>query len=199
MKHITDLELFLSYLTGDFSNARQFAAEEGSREDIHPLAIHVNRPITSRVRNLPADFSGEFLLEESYYYYRDGTTKVKPHLFHFSENPDKQVVLRAYGLPEDMDPPGVRCENPALVFDYKSLKISSTFDITMKYTRNSNNTFSGSARVERGSVTFTLKETIGPDILEVMELLEKEGRRLTPYSTPIRYHRHFTPEEEAPA
>jgi len=36
---------------------------------------------------------------------------------------------------------------------------------------------------------FTLIETLGKTRLIVMELLEKEGKRLTPYDTPIIYDR----------
>ncbi|MFZ1524470.1 MAG: hypothetical protein WAT22_06605 [Saprospiraceae bacterium] len=36
---------------------------------------------------------------------------------------------------------------------------------------------------------FTLIETISATQLIVMELLEKDGRRLTPYETPIVYDR----------
>ena len=36
---------------------------------------------------------------------------------------------------------------------------------------------------------FTLEETIGKESFEVMELLEKGGKSLTPYTSPIIYER----------
>ena len=38
-------------------------------------------------------------------------------------------------------------------------------------------------------MTFTLIETLAKNRLEVMELLEKNGKKLTPYETPIIYER----------
>jgi hypothetical protein len=39
------------------------------------------------------------------------------------------------------------------------------------------------------AMRFTLIETLQKNRLEVMELLEKEGKRLKPYDTPIVYDR----------
>ena len=51
---------FQKYITGDFDNSEQVVAEIKAGKQIHPLAIHVNRVASNKIKNLPADFNGFF-------------------------------------------------------------------------------------------------------------------------------------------
>lgn len=61
-----NLEQFLRLLTGHFDNREQFNQMQKA-EKVYPLAEHVNTVCNDKIRDLPADFRGKFLVEESYY------------------------------------------------------------------------------------------------------------------------------------
>ena len=64
---MTMMERLIGYLTGHFDNSQQL--ERFEREGItgYPRAEHRNTVCNDRITGLPADFSGVFVLEESYY------------------------------------------------------------------------------------------------------------------------------------
>ena len=92
------LQSFIRILSGRFDNAEQLRALAAEGVTDFPQAEHVNTPCNDKIRGLPADFSGVFLVEESYYTV-GGRTNASPHLFLFTEEGDA-VKLTSYDLPD---------------------------------------------------------------------------------------------------
>ncbi len=153
------------------------------------LAVHVNAVANSKFTNLPKDLKGFFLLEESYYSYPNKPLDIKPYLFYFEES-NYTILLKVYQLPKDFKKEDCRNDNANLKFDYHSLQPSPTFKGAV-YTYNAaTKSFSTVSENELpNNMKFTLTETFTSKQLQVMELLEKEGQKLTPYDTPIIYDR----------
>ena len=80
---MTNLESMMQLLCGRFDNRQQYEAMQAAGKPF-PYAEHVNTVCNDKIRNLPTDFAGAFLLEESYYT-TDGKTHASPHLFLFTE------------------------------------------------------------------------------------------------------------------
>jgi hypothetical protein len=171
---------------GDFDNQAQLDQEQKTGKAIHPLAKHVTRVITSRVANIPADFKGVFVLEESYYTYPNQETQVKPYIFKFLLNDDGKVVLHSIGIPARIDKKTFTNKNADWSLDFAELKESVSFK-PATYTKTERGFYIKAPNDLSGGVKFTLEETIGNGFLEVMELAEKGGKRLTPYETPLQY------------
>jgi hypothetical protein len=183
------LNRFKQYITGDFDNANQVVEELKTGKVIHPLAIHVNRVVDSKVTNKPANFAGFFLLEESYYLAEGKPTEAKPYLFLFSLVNNDVIHLTTYQL-TGYEKEALRNDNPTLQFNYDSLVPSPTFRGADYSWNAKEKTFSTVSVNELGNqMRFTLSETFSAKTLWVMELLEKDGKSLTAYSTPIRYER----------
>lgn len=182
------IDLFKKYITGDFDNKRQIAEEIKKGNQIHPLAVHVNRIADHRIKNVPK-VDGFWILEESYYT-KPGQVEVeiKPYLFLFEAHGTDQIKLTPYTLPENLDKKEIKNDNPKLSFDFNQLKPSSSFKPAF-YTRKDNKFYINAPNDLPNGMKFTLIETISSTQLIVMELLEKEGKRLTPYDTPIVYDR----------
>jgi len=183
-------ETFRSYITGDFDNSEQVTAEIKAGRQLHPLSIHVNRIADGKVRNRPEGMKGFFILEESYYLSEGKPLDRKPYLFLFEPEGSDKVRLTAFQLPAHLKKEDVRNDNDTLSFDYGTLQQSPTFKGAVYDWNPSEKSFSTRAPNELpGGMRFTLIEHFTRDALEVMELLEKDGKRLTPYDTPILYRR----------
>ncbi|HRK75177.1 MAG TPA: hypothetical protein PLL64_12930 [Rhodothermales bacterium] len=181
------LDLFRTYITGDFDNRQQVERERKNGTPEHPFARHINRLADEKLRNAPSR-NGFWLIEESYYTYPDGSDKINHHLFFFEGVNPQTVRLYAYQLPESLPMAQLTHDNPALSIDFSTLQVSPRF-APAEYTLTDGQ-FTLHAPNDWGNgMRFTLSETIGKDRLHVMELLEKDGQRLTPYSTPIEYDR----------
>lgn len=182
------IDLFKQYITGDFNNQAQIDAEIKAGNQIHPYAVHVNRIADHRISNAPS-VDGFWILEESYYT-KPGSTEVeiKPYLFLFEAAENDQVKLTPYTIPDDLDKKIVRNDNPDVAFDYLKIKPSPTFKPAY-YTRKGDKFLLHAPNDLPNGMKFTLTETISADRLIVMELLEKDGKRLTPYDKPIVYDR----------
>lgn len=183
------LNRFKEYITGDFDNSRQVMAEMKAGKIIHPLAIHVNRVADDKVINQPADLNGFFILEESYYLTSGKTMESKPYLFLFTLQSKGIIHLTTFQL-NNYTKEELRNDNTVLKFDYKTLIPSPTFQ-GADYTWNPHKkSFSTVSVNELGNgLRFTLSETFTSKTLQVMELMEKNGQRLTSYETPILYER----------
>lgn len=183
------LDLFIKYLTGDFNNLNQIRNESENGGQIHPFSIHITRECNEKITNLPQNFAGRFVIEESYYTKPDGSKLIAPHLFLFELNDKEEVQLKSYQLPAKFKKEEFTNGNKNLVLDFNDLELSANFGV-MEYNFIEKNGFYGSLRNELGNeIVFTLTETIGENSLEVMELMEKGGVRLTPYDSPIIYDR----------
>ena len=184
----SDLDLYLSYLTGNFDNFAQVESEQKMGKQTHPYAKHVSRVITNRVKNIPADFKGVFVLEESYYKTSGQDTLLKPYIFKFLLNDAGQIVLHSMGVPAQIDKKKFRNDNPNWSLDFADLKESPSFKPAV-YAKTVRGFYVKAPNDLPGGIKFTLEETIGNGFLEVMELAEKDGKRLTPYETPLQYVR----------
>jgi hypothetical protein len=184
------LNIFQQYITGDFDNSEQVVAEIKAGKQIHPLAIHVNRVANNKIKNLTANFNGIFIIEESYYLNEGKPVEIKPFLFLFQPKSNTEIQLTVYQLPEGIKKEEFRNDNQHLSIDFNTLKPSPSFKGAV-YTWNAKaKTFSTNAPNGLGNgMRFTLIETFTSNQLSVMELLEKDGKRLTPYDTPIIYKR----------
>jgi hypothetical protein len=185
---MSSIDLFKRYIVGDFNNQRQVDEEVKNGKQTHPLAIHVNRIFDAKMTNKPK-VNGFWILEESYYT-KPGQSIVedKPYLFLFEAAEDDRIKLTPYTLPKDQPTSWYKNSNPSLTLDFLNLTPSPTFK-SAYYIRD-NNEFKLNAPNELpNGMKFTLIETISAEELVVMELLEKDGKSLTPYSTPIVYDR----------
>jgi hypothetical protein len=191
------IDLFKDIITGDFDNSRQVANEIAAGKQIHPLAKHVNRIANNKIENLPLptiryidnplDF---WIIEESYYTYPGKSQEAKPYLFNFSQGEKNTVVLKVYQFPPGIKKEDIRNNNDSLKLKYAELKPSPTFKGAVYVYDPVAKTFTTNAPNDLGNgMKFTLTETLSKEKLSVMELLEKDGKRLTPYDTPIIYDR----------
>lgn len=183
------LNRFREYITGDFDNSRQIVAEMKAGQLIHPLAIHVNRVADEKVINKPPNLNGFFILEESYYLANGKIVESKPYLFLFTLKAGGIIHLTTFQLTQ-YKKEELRNDNAALQFDYLTLVPSPTFQGADYSWDAKKKTFSTISVNDLGNgMRFTLSETFTSQSLQVMELLEKNGQRLTPYDTPILYDR----------
>ena len=74
-----NLDAFMNLITGHFDNSEQFKAMKESGK-VFPFAEHVNTVCNDKIKNLPEDFNGRFVVEESYYE-TNGKRHASPHLF----------------------------------------------------------------------------------------------------------------------
>ena len=94
------LDIFVDMMTGHFNNKEQFdkMKKEGKA---YPYAEHINTICNEKILNLPKDFNGKFVVEESYYE-TNGKRHASPHLFLIAEKEDG-IVLYSYEIPEGED------------------------------------------------------------------------------------------------
>lgn len=185
---IPNFEVFKTYIHGDLDNIEQINAEIKAGKQIHPYAKHVNRILDSKINDLPVNHNGFYILEESYYAYPNQPMEVKPYLFWFERTSKGQVRLHSLQIPKNISKKDLKNDNEKLSLNYTELIDSPTFKSAIyKKTRKG---FYIKAPVDLpNGMKFTLEETIGKDSFEVMELLEKGGKSVTLYSTPIIYKR----------
>ena len=93
---MTKIEEFVKLITGRFDNKEQFDAMKKAGKT-YPYAQHVNTVCNDTIKNLPADFKGMFIVEESYYE-NEGKCHASPHLFLITEKEDR-ILLSSYEIP----------------------------------------------------------------------------------------------------
>ena len=180
---------FQEFITGDFDNTAQVVAEIKAGKQIHPLAVHVNRLANDKVKNIPAGLNGFFIIEESYYLADGKPIDLKPYLFLFEEKVTGIVHLTTFQL-AGLKKEEVRNDNPSLQFDFNQLQPSPTFK-GADYTWNvRDKTFNTVSPNDLGNgMKFTLTEKFTNKQLTVLEQVEKDGKLLTAWNTPIIYSR----------
>lgn len=179
------LQAFMALLTGKFDNEKQYKEMEQKGETTFPYAEHVNTICNDKIRNLPEDFSGQFLVEESYYT-TNGKTHGSSHLFLFTEEEDG-VLLTSYEVPEGYDKNTFTYEAMGMV-DYASLKRSEKFTPAL-YRQKDGVWEGGSESMFTPVLKFTLYERFSEEQLEVSESMEMNGKRTFGYDEPILYRR----------
>ena len=183
------LARFQAYITGDFDNSKQIVAEITAGKQVHPLAIHVNRLATHKVKNIPKELNGFFIIEESYYLIEGKPIDLKPYLFLFEERAGGIIHLTTYQL-NAWKKEEIRNDNTALDFDYTQLVPSPTFKGADYTWDEKDKTFNTISPNELGNgMKFTLTEKFTKNQLSVLEQVEKDGKLITAWNTPIIYVR----------
>ena len=183
------LESFIKNLCGKFNNEAQIKGEEDKGKIIHPKAKHINAVCNHKIRNLPPNFQGYFVIEESYYETERGKN-ILPHLFLFTLDKENNVTLTSYELPEGISKEEFRSDNVSLIMDYTSLVKSENFN-PMIY-KEKNGSFYGESISDLGNSTiFTLKERIEHGKLYVSEVFEKNGKMTFGFKDSIVYDKVF--------
>lgn len=175
---------FMEILTGSFDNAGQYEQLKDDGSDF-PFAQHVNTACNDKIVNLPDDFQGEFLVEESYYTTGKGK-HTSPHLFLFTEEPDG-ILLTSYDIPEGYDKNTFTYDILTKV-DYHDLKPSAKFTPALYQWKN-DVWEGGSVSMFSPVLKFKLFERFSPERLEVTESMEVNGKRTFGYDEPILYKR----------
>ena len=84
------MEKFVKLMTGHFDNREQFT-EMKSAGKLFPYARHVNTVCNDKINNIPENFTGIFIVEESYYE-NEGKRHASPHLFLITEKEDRILL-----------------------------------------------------------------------------------------------------------
>ena len=181
------LEIFINQLCGVFSNENQINEELLLGESKHPKAKHINGICNDKMINLPSNFNGYFVIEESYY--EQGNRKnILPHLFLFTLNEDNNVVLTSYDIPNDISKEDFRNDNENLIIDYQKLTISSKFN-PMIYTEKDGVYEGKSVSNFTSEIEFTLEEKIENNKMYVSEVFRKNGKITFGFIDPIIYEK----------
>lgn len=187
---MSKLNEFLALLAGRFNNAGQFRAKQESGQTF-PYAEHVNTLCNDKIRDLPPDFAGAFMLEESYYT-TNGKTHPSHHLFLFTEEPEG-IRLTSYELPQGYTKDNFVYDQIGRL-DYASLKPSAKFTPAL-YTEKDGVWEGGSVSQFTPALKFTLWERFSSEGLEVSESMEMNGRPTFGYGEPILYKRAADPAQ----
>lgn len=179
------LDVFVENLCGNFNNDEQIQKEESIGKVIHPKARHINGVCNDKIKNLPKDFNGYFVIEESYY--EQGNRKnILPHLFLFTLNEDNKVVLESYEIPKDISQEDFRNDNDNLIMDYNTLCKSEKFN-PMIYSEENGVFFGESTSMFSPITKFVLKEKIENSTLYVSEVFYKNDKKTFGFEDPIIY------------
>ncbi|WP_419726614.1 hypothetical protein [Terrisporobacter petrolearius] len=108
------LDVFIKELCGVFSNENQIKEEMKLGQSKYPKAKHINGICNNKIINLPSDFKGYFVIEESYYE-QGNHNNILPHLFLFALNEDSNIVLTSYDIPNDIPKADFRNDNKNLI------------------------------------------------------------------------------------
>lgn len=181
------LELFINDLCGVFDNDKQIKEELESGKQVHPKAKHINGICNDKIKNLPDNFDGYFVIEESYY--EQGKFKnILPHLFLFTLNEDNEILLTSYDIPENISKEDFRNDNETLVMDYNELKVSSKF--TPMVYKDKDGAYEGHSVSNFSPTTeFTLNERVENGKMYVSEVFRKNGKITFGFVDPIIYEK----------
>lgn len=179
------LDNFMKILTGDFDNREQI--EELAKEGItdFPFSKHKNTICNDKIKNLPADFDGFFMVEESHYA-MSGKENGLANLFLFTQEGD-DVKLTSYEIPAGYEKNSFTYDKMGEV-EFEELKPSAKFTPAV-YTLKDGVWEGGSVSMFSPVLKFTLFERFSPEFLEVSESMEVNGRRTFGFDRPIIYKR----------
>ncbi len=181
------LKRFTDILCGSLDNTEQVEKERKAGKQIHPYAKHVTDICDHKIINRPADHPGLYILEESYYI-KPGSeeTELKPLLFYMRSDGISKALLNSVQIPEKFSKEEATNDNEKFIMDWNDLKLRPFG--TAEYELQENGSFKVDHEADMGGgLTFRLIETLSTSGLEVMELIHKDGVKLTPYDTPIIY------------
>lgn len=173
------LDEFINLLVGNFDNSEQY---NKLRDKGFPFARHVNTVCNRKIKNLPNDFKGIFVLEESYYTIKE-KTNASSHLFLFTEE-EESIKLTSYEIPKEYGRNATYDEIEEL--DYSNLKVSEKFTPAI-YKLENEVWEGGSESMFSPVLKFKLFERFSKEMLEVSETMEIDGKRTFGYDEPIIY------------
>lgn len=181
------IDEFMEMLCGTFDNKEQVRKEAAEGNPIHPMARHIIGACNQKMINLPKDFVGQFVIEESYFDL--GTQQIDKHyLFLYEMTSGNQVCLSSYNIPENLSKETFTNANALITIDYAALEISPRFSPLIL--ESVGDAFVGenvSKFSEEHIFKFRLEVT--KDALYVTEILEKDGACVAGYYEPIIYKR----------
>lgn len=183
---MNNLESFTALLSGNFDNAQQYETLRAQGVADFPLARHVNTVCNDKILNLPPDFPGVFLVEESYYTIGE-TTRASAHLFLFTAENSGEIKLTSYEIPAGYDKSSFTYQALQPV-EFAALKASEKFTPAL-YAWKGDAWEGGSVSMFSPVLKFTLFERFSSDVLEVSEIMEVNGKRTFGYDVPIQYRR----------
>lgn len=176
---------FLEMICGHFNNEEQVTRYQEAGNHEYPFAEHINTICNDKVINLPNDFDGIFLLEESYYTL-NGKTNAMPHLFLITMTP-VGIQLSSYEIPKQYDKDTFTYENVDTI-DFSTLQQVKKFNPLIY--KEENHTFHGkSESMFTPVLKFTIDETFSDEMLLVSEIFEVNGKRTFGFDNPIEYKR----------
>lgn len=183
-KNKMKLDKFIGMMTGHFDNKEQFDIMQKAGK-IYPYAEHINTICNDKIKNIPKDFNGKFVVEESYYE-TNGKRHASPHIFLIMETEDG-IVLSSYEIPAGEDK-NTFSYNSMKNVDYAELKKSEKFTPALYHEKNG--IWEGGSISQFSPVmTFKLWEKFSDSCLEVSESMEVNGKRTFGYDEPIIYKR----------
>ncbi len=182
------LEKFTEILCGSLDNQAQIDEERAAGKQLHPYAKHVTDICDDKIKNRPDGHPGIYILEESYYIYPGKTEmELKPLLFYMRSDGVSKALLQSVQIPLHITKDAARNANPDLVMDWNDLEFRN-FGIAEYTWFEQEQCFRVDHTADMGNgITFRLIETLSYDGLSVMELVHKDGVKLTTYDTPILY------------
>lgn len=179
-----ELRRFMNMLCGSFDNMEQCRREEAAGARIHPEARHIIGICNDRMVNLPENFSGYFVIEESHFDL--GSRRIdKQYLFSYAME-GTRIRLTSWNIPASMDKETFVNSNPDISIDYTALEISPRFSPLLlepagdAYVGENASTFSADH-------VFNFRLEVTRDALYVTEALVKDGQLVAGYHTPVIY------------
>ena len=177
---MSKLDDFIKLMVGNFDNSEQY---DKLKDKGFPFARHVNTVCNNKIKNLPDDFKGIFVLEESYYTVNE-KTNASSHLFLFTE--EEGIKLTSYEIPKEYGKSVTYNDIDEL--DYLNLKVSEKFTPAI-YKLDNGVWEGGSESMFTPVLKFKLFERFYEKMLEVSETMEINGKRTFGYDEPIIYKR----------
>ncbi|MFH5826070.1 hypothetical protein ACHM2J_05790 [Clostridium perfringens] len=179
------LDNFIKLLVGNFDNSEQLEKLKVQEVEGFPFAKHINNICNDKIKGLPNNFEGVFLLEESYYT-SNGKTTCSPHLFLFTED-GENIKLTSYEIPKGYSKSNFTYDDLEDI-NFVELNISEKF--TPAIYKNIEGIWEGgSVSMFTPILKFTLFERFSEEKLEVSEIIEVNGKRTFGYDEPIIYKR----------
>ena len=182
--HYNENGKFVKLMTGHFDNREQFT-EMKSAGKLFPYARHVNTVCNDKINNIPENFTGIFMVEESYYE-TDGKCHASPHLFLVTDC-DGGIMLSSYEIPAGEDKNTFSYASMKNV-EYSDLKRSEKFTPVL-YQEKDGVWEGGSVSQFSPVMTFRLWERFSETYLEVSESMEVNGKKTFGYDVPVIYKR----------
>ena len=176
-------------LCGTLDNQEQIDAERAAGKQVHPYAKHVTAICDHLIVNRPKNHPGIYILEESYYIQpgkSESETELKPLFFYFTAKDANTALLHSMQIPEHVKAEEAINANDALVFDFNEIEMRPWGPAEYIW-HEDQQCFKVDHEDPINGITFRLTETLKYGELFVMELVHKDGLKLTSYDTPIHY------------